>query len=77
MSLLNDELNVLVLEGGTLMGLILITRRTTENASRCISDVDRSGVTCQTTRTYGLTHWHSCGGDGRYDIITSRISDAL
>ena len=42
MSLLNDELNVSVLEGGTLMGLVLrlVMRRTTENASRCISDVD-------------------------------------
>ena len=42
MSLLNDELNVPALEGGTLMGpvLRLVTRRTTENASRCISDVE-------------------------------------
>ena len=44
MSLLNDELNVSVLEGRTLMGpvLRLVTRRTTENASRCISDVDEA-----------------------------------
>ena len=44
MSLLNDELNALVQVGGTLMGpvLRLVTRRTTENASRCISDVDET-----------------------------------
>ena len=42
MGLLNYELNVSVQEGGTLMGpvLRLVTRRTTENASRCISDVE-------------------------------------
>ena len=45
--LLNDELNVLVLEGGTLTGPALrpVTRRTTENASCCISlfsDVDEA-----------------------------------
>ena len=42
MSLLNDELNVSVLEGRTLMGLVLrlVMRGITENASRCISDVD-------------------------------------
>ena len=43
MSLLNDEQSVLVLEGGTLMGPILrLSRRTIENASRCISDVDEA-----------------------------------
>ena len=44
MSLLNDELNVSVLEGGTLMGpvLRLVTRRATKDASCCISDVDET-----------------------------------
>ena len=44
MSLLNDELNVSVLEGRTLMGLVLklVMRRTTENASRCTSDIDEA-----------------------------------
>ena len=42
MSLLNDELNVSVQEGGTLMGpvLRLVVRRTIENASCCITDID-------------------------------------
>ena len=44
MSLLNDELNVSVLEGGTLMGpvLRLVTRRATWDASCCIPDVDET-----------------------------------
>ena len=46
MSVLNDELNVSVLEGGTLMGpvLRLVARRTTENANCCISDVDEAAL---------------------------------
>ena len=57
MSLLNDELNVSVLEGGTLMGLVLrlVMRRTTENASRCISDVDE---TMLPVRQQGLAGSH-------------------
>ena len=55
MSLLNDELNVSVLEGGTLMGLIprLVT---TENASRCISDVDEAVLP---VRQQGLAGSHA------------------
>ena len=57
MSLLNDELNALVQVGGTLMGpvLRLVTRRTTENASRCISDVDE---TVLPVRLQGLAGSH-------------------
>ena len=44
MSLLNDELNVSVLEGRTLMGLLLrlVTRRATWDASCCIPDVEET-----------------------------------
>ena len=57
MSLLNDELNVLIQKGGTLMGpvLRLVTRRTTENASRCITDVDE---TVLPVRQQGLAGSH-------------------
>ena len=58
MSLLNDELNSPVLEGGTLMGpvLRLVIRRTTENASRCISDVDEAVLP---VRQQGLAGSHT------------------
>ena len=58
MSLLNDELNVSVPEGGTLMGPILrlVARRTTENANCCISDVD--GVVLP-VRQQGLAGSHT------------------
>ena len=57
MSLLNDELNVSVLEGGTLMGpvLRLVTRRATKDASCCISDIDE---TVLPVRKQGLAGSH-------------------
>ena len=57
MSLLNDELNVSVLEGGTLMVLVLrlVTRRTTKNASRCISVFDEAALSA---RQQGLAGSH-------------------
>ena len=57
MILLNDEPNVSVLKSRTLMGpvLRLVTRRTTENVSRCITDVDE---TVLPVRKQGLADSH-------------------
>ena len=78
MSLLNDEKSVSVLEGGTLIGPILrLSRRTTEDASHCISDLDEVALP---VRQRGLTDSYIGIGAtemGRYNIITSRIADAL
>ena len=78
MSLLNHEQSVSVLEGGILIGPILrLLRRTAENASHCISDVEEAAIP---VRQRGLADSYIGTGaaeTGRYDIITSRIADAL